>query len=466
VHNNSYDNLTRALIERVLTVTKDGEQVLPPQPAVGFVRAEMKGFSKRLLHAVRRVPTMSTEEFVDTYVGRKRAMYERTAADLLVSPVERRDAYIVPFVKDEKTNLTRKCDPCPRIISPRSARFNVAIGVHLKPMEKPIFRGIAAVFGSTTVMKGLNASERGIIVKTKWDKFIKPFAIMMDASRFDQHVSRDVIDWEHSIEEKLAMDREELHRLNTFRKTNTCFIRTNDGGYKYTLNGVRMSGDMDTACGNCLTMCGMTYAFMASIGVKHYEYMNDGDDGVLIVEESDKEVVLSTFQEYFLKFGFTMKLEGTCSVIEHIEFCQARPVFDGENYRFVRDPIVCLGKDSLSLKSSTDVETMIQLRSSVGWCGLSLAGDMPIFGEFYKSMIHGPERDRLYNSGMEFLAKGMKPKFQAPTDEARVSFYTAFNIPPDTQIVLENDIRNFNTMIQRPAVLVNTLSNQLHTIID
>lgn len=466
VHNNSKSNLKRALIERVLTVESGGKQVLPPQPAVGFVRSEMAGFTKRLLHAVRRVPTMSTDEFVDTYVGRKRSMYAQVASDLEFNPVTRKDAYIMPFIKDEKTNLTRKGDPCPRIIHPRSARFNVAIGVHLKPMEKPIFRGIAAIFGSTTVMKGLNASERGLILEEKWKRFNTPVAILLDAKRFDQHVSRDVIKWEHHVEEKIAMDRVELHRLNGFRRVNSCFMRTNEGGYKYQLNGIRMSGDMDTAMGNCLTMCGMTYSFMAHIGIQTYEYMNDGDDGVLIVEGGDASLVLDHFKDYFLKFGFTMKLEGTASVIEEVEFCQARPVFDGQQYRFVRDPRVCLDKDSLSLKGSTDVDTMRHLRDAIGWCGLSLAGDMPIFNEFYKSMIEFQEQERIseFTTGMQFLARNMVPKYRIPTDATRLSFYLAFNIPPDNQIIVEDEIRKFDCSISRPAVLEISINNHLHTI--
>lgn len=464
VHNNSYCNLTRALCERVLTVDQGGRPILPPQPAVGFVKSAMKGFTKRLLHAVRRVPTMSTTEFVDTYVGRKRKLYARVVEDININPVTRKDAYIMPFIKDEKTNLTRKDDPCPRIIQPRSPRFNVAIGVHLKPMEKPIFRGIAAVFGSTTVMKGLNASERGIIIKSKWDRFTKPFAIMLDAKRFDQHVSRDVIDWEHSVEERIAIGRDDLKRLNRMRRKNVCFIRTNQGGYKYTLNGVRMSGDMDTAMGNCLTMCGMTYSFMTELGISKYEYMNDGDDGVLIVEGGDSRLVLDRFRDYFLKFGFTMKLEGTAQVLEHVEFCQSRPVFDGTSYRFVRDPRVCLDKDSLSLKTDISVVGMRHLRDSIGWCGMSLAGDMPIFGAFYSSMIMYPEREREYTTGMEFLSRGMNPKFSPPTDEARLSFYTAYGISPDEQITIERDITNFDCGILRPSVLVKQMKPQLFTL--
>jgi len=464
VHNNSFPNLERALIERVLTVNLGGRQALPPQPQKGFVRSEMEPFTRRLLHAVRRVPAMSTEEFVDTYTGAKRKMYSQVAEGLLVKPLRRQDAYIQPFIKDEKTNLTRKDDPCPRIIQPRSARFNVEIGKHLKPMEKPIFRGIAAIFGSTTVMKGYNAHDRGRILKTKWDRFNKPFAIMLDASRFDQHCSRDIIAWEHHVEERIALESRDLRKLNRMRQPNKCFIRTNDGGYKYTLNGVRMSGDMDTAMANCMTMCAMTYSFMASIGICKYEYANDGDDGVLIVEGGDSSRVLDTFKAYFLKFGFTMKLEGTTTVLEEIEFCQAHPVWDGEGYRLVRDPRVCLGKDSLSLKGKTDVLVMSELRSSIGWCGLSLAGDMPIFNEFYHSMISHSERALEYDTGMKFLSKGMTPKFSQPSDETRVSFYKAFDITPDAQLAIEADIRQTLCDITRPAVLVMSLSNHTFTL--
>lgn len=465
MHNNSYSNLKRALFERVLSVNIGGVQQTPPQPQPGFVDREMKSFTRRLLHAVRRVPPMSTEQFVDSYVGKKRTMYENVAKNLDIQPITRKDSYIQAFIKDEKTNLTRKNDPCPRVIQPRSARFNVAIGIHLKPMEKPIFRGIGAVFGSSTVMKGLNAQQRGVEVKRKWDKFDEPYAIMMDASRFDQHCNKDIISWEHMVEEKIAIRRDELKRLNKFRRPNHCYFRTDDGDCGYILNGVRMSGDMDTALCNCLTMCAMTYSFMAWIGVLAYEYMNDGDDGVLIVEKRDSDIILRLFQDYFRRFGFTMKLEGVSDTIEGIEFCQARPVFDGTSYRFVRDPTICLGKDSLSLKTSVDVDEMQHLRNSVGWCGLSLAGDMPIFNEYYRSMISTPEVALTeYTTGMHYMSKGMKTKYSQPSDETRISFYNAYGIAPDTQLAIEAIIREYPSHITRPAELVTSFTNYTHTL--
>lgn len=459
MHNNSFLNNERALFERVLSVSRGGRQQPPPQPQPGFVVPEMRRFTKRLLHAVRRVPPMSTEEFVDSYVGSKRAMYARVASDLEVRPLTRSDSYVMAFIKDEKTNLTRKEDPCPRIIQPRSPRFNVEIGIHLKPMEKPIFRAIGAIFGGVTVMKGLNAQQRGEQVWRKWNRFNRPYAIMLDASRFDQHCSAEIIRWEHSVEEAIALDRERLKKLNRMRFPNKCFIRTNEGGYKYTLNGVRMSGDMDTALCNCLTMCAMTYSFMTHIGVGKYEYMNDGDDGVLMVEWTDRNLVLDNFRDYFLRFGFTMKLEGETDVLEQIDFCQARPVFDGTSYRFVRDPRICLDKDSISLRGLTDCQSLRELRNSVGWCGLSLAGDMPIFGEYYHSMLDGVEPPRKYSTGMEYLAKGMNPKYVPPTDECRISFYHAYDITPDQQLDIEHTIKYFSSVIDSPATPVMRVTN-------
>jgi len=439
VHENSLNNIARAIGERVFSVSQGGVQVPPPQPERGFVRRELRGFADQLSRHVGKVVPMSTEEFVDTYNGKKRRLYEMAAASLELVPLQQKDAFITAFIKDEKTNLTLKQDPCPRIIQPRSPRFNIEIGKYLKPMEKAVFRGIAAIFQDVTVFKGYNAQERGTLLFRKWKRFIHPVAIMLDASRMDQHCSEDIIKWEHSLWERLCPESR-LKTLNRMRYVNKCYARAPEGGYKYTLPGRRMSGDMDTAMGNCTTMCAMTWSFMRSIGVAKYDYCNDGDDGVLIVEEEHLRLVLDTFQSYFLKHGFTMKLEGISRTMEGIEFCQAHPIYDGEHWKFVRDPRICLGKDCLAIGRFNTADSLEEQRNAVGWCGASLAGDMPIFCALYKQLICGNRPMLTYDSGMQFLASRMEPVFSQPTDEARVSFYKAYGILPDTQISIETSL--------------------------
>lgn len=467
VHNNSIVNIERALVERVLTVKGGGgQQVIPPQPAPGLVKRRLMTFRKKLVHVTGRTAKLSTSEFVEGYVGRKRRLYQQAADSLDDMPLRKKDAYIQAFIKDEKTNLTRKDDPCPRIIQPRSPRFNVAIGKHLRPMEHAIFRGIGRVFRSTTVMKGLNASERGKQMSRKWHRFQQPVALMLDASRFDQHCSYDIISWEHSVEEAIAIEREELSQLNRWRRVNKCFARAPGGGFSYSLRGTRMSGDMDTAMGNCLTMCGMMWSFVTDMGVEKFEFANDGDDGVLFVELKDLGVLLEHYSGYFRELGFTMKLEGVAHELEHIEFCQSRPVLAPEGYRVVRDPRVCVGKDSLSLRRTTETGSLLELRNAVGWCGAALAGDMPVFNRYYASMINGDAPIREYTTGMQFLSHGMESRFSEPTPETRASFHKAFDLSPDDQVALESEIERLDTDITSPAVLVDRLSTATFTTLN
>jgi hypothetical protein len=376
---------------------------------------------------------MSTEEFVDTYVGRKRKMYEAAVESLAIMPVEEKDSYISAFIKDEKTDFRSKPNACARVIQPRSPRFNVAVGVYLKPLEKALFRGIAGVFHGVTVAKGLNAFERGALLAQKWGKFRRPVGIMLDAKRFDQHCSRSMIEWKHMVEERVFP---ELRRYNRWRVQNRCYGRTPEGSIKYVVDGCTMSGDMDTASGNCLIMCGCTWTVMRDIGLTKYEYINDGDDGVLIVEADQVGRVRKEFQRRFLELGFTMKWDGDTDVLERVEFCQSQPIWDGKHWRMVRRPTNALAKDTVTLKR-VDRDTIEDQRNAIGWCGLSLAGDLPVFGAFYRTMATGPCPTPKFETGMDFLARGLTPLSGPITEEARLSFWKAFHITPDTQLDIE-----------------------------
>lgn len=444
VHGNTFKNGLAAIGERVFLVKGANGLEAPPTPrSRRYLNRTLNEFKEKLLTHVGVIQPMSTEEFVDTYVGRKRRMYENVVRELELRPLVPADVNCQCFIKDEKVNRSAKERSVPRIIQPRSARFNVEIGVLLKPMEKPIFHGVSAIFGDTTVFKGLNADARGVVLWRKWKRFDNPWAIMLDASRFDQHVSREMLDWENHIEEAICGDRNRLKYLNHLRRSDKCYFLCQEGTICYRSRGCRKSGDMDTAMANCMTMCAMTWSFMKAIGVSKYEYANDGDDGVLIVEKADRKAVLDNYKEWFELLGFTMKLEGESGVFEKIEFCQAHPVLTNSGaYRMVRDPRVCLSKDSIALNGCNDYESLMQQRNSVGWCGLSLAGDMPIFNSFYRHLINGERVSRECRSGMDYLALGMDPKDAEPSDEVRESFFRAYDIAPDNQRDIELFIDN------------------------
>jgi hypothetical protein len=66
---------------------------------------------------------------------------------LATKPFTAKDAYLNSFVKGELVNLSdSKPDPAPRIIQPRSARYNVLVGCFLRPLEHKLYEAITEVF--------------------------------------------------------------------------------------------------------------------------------------------------------------------------------------------------------------------------------------------------------------------------------------------------------------------------------
>jgi hypothetical protein len=436
----------------------------PYQTTRKKVKKALKLFKAKLLRELPEVDPFSMEEFIDTYKGRKRKRYSASKESLEVEPLCRRDLVIQGFVKDQKEDFTVKPNACPRAILPCSYRFNLAIGRYLKALEKPLFSAINAVYRDVTVLKGLNARDRGNILRRKWNKFVDPVAIMLDASRFDQHCSRHILSWEQELQNVVMP---ECKIYNDMRKKRVIYFRSDEGNIKIKNFDGRLSGAMDTAMGNCLTMSAMTWEYMRSIGIDHYSYANDGDDGVLIVERKHLELIRSTYYDFFRKLGFSMKWEGDCCVFEEIDFCQCRPVFNGTDWVMQRHPTVVMDKDTITLKNVKDKEHLMELANAIGWSGLSVSGNIPVVNEVYRKLAVGEYLpDRPCESGLDYWAVGLDPKFSTPTEDCRVSFYKAFGITPELQVALEREIRSTDWEFSAPATtsMIHAITTNIRTI--
>jgi len=261
--NNTINTLERAVLERVFYVKVDGEFVAPPKPSPSHFAHAMRHTWEVLQKLLPKAAPMTRREFVDSFRGRKKAVYEGAYDDLLRSSVVSKDAEVKVFVKYEKTDFTRKTDPVPRVISPRSTRFNIEVGRYLRTIEERIFKSLAKLFGHPTVFKGMNSSTSGRTMFEKWNSFRNPVAVGMDASRFDQHVSIQALIWEHAVYLACfprALVRGRLAKLLKRQLRNVCVGYTEDGRLKYRTDGGRMSGDMNTSLGNCVLMCSMIHA--------------------------------------------------------------------------------------------------------------------------------------------------------------------------------------------------------------
>jgi hypothetical protein len=213
-----------------------------------------------------------------------------------------------------------------------------------------------------------------------------------------------------------------------------------------------MSGDMNTGLGNCLLMCVAVYSFMHETGVR-YELANNGDDCVLIIPRQHLHL-LDRLPAYFKALGFPVAVEAPVYELEKVDFCQTHPVETELGWQMVRDPRACLDKDLQSLKPCRNVTEWNTLRNTIGLSGLALAGNMPIFREFYSFMRRGAgtrvDQDRTM-TGFRMLARGMNMSRVPIDDTARVSFFRAFDITPSEQIEVEASFARLDPTFKVPA---------------
>jgi len=454
VHNSNMMNLRRSLVERVFLVEgPDGDLVSPPRPAPDVYRSRWSIFMAAYRKHLFKATPWSYSEFVAAYHGdRRHRVYQRAVESLLANPLVAKDAWLSTFLKAEKIDLSKKKDPAPRAIQPRSPRFNAFVGRYLKGIEKRVYKSLAGLFGGPTVMKGLNAIGTAAALREMWGSFDNCIAVILDASRFDQHVSRVALECEHEVYDWIYSGDPELRRALSMQLVNKGFARCSDGYIKYTVEGCRMSGDMNTAMGNCLVMCGLVWMYANDRGLTpgrgrgHYRLANNGDDCVIFLDAADLRLLLEGLPEWFTTMGFTMKVEQPVDIFERVEFCQTQPVETGRGWVMVRRGTRCLAKDSTSVLSiHTDAEARSWM-TSIGLCGLALAGDVPIQGAFYSRLVEvggGAKQIRHphLESGMANLARGMTA-CTGVTERSRVSFWRAFGIMPYQQIAIEHDLES------------------------
>jgi len=454
--NENLATLRRAVAERVFLVKEEGKFVPPPKPDVGVFETRLAPVRNLLVPHLPSTCPLSFQATVETFRGCKRVRYEKALQKIVSTRTDvAKEAEVSVFVKYEKTDRTLKSDPVPRVISPRTPEYNLRIARYLRKVEEPIFDALGALFGHKTVMKGVTVTETAKLLREKWDMYRNPVAVGLDASRFDQHVSRQALEFEHSIYERcfaLKKDRKKLKTLLKHQLVNKCSGYVPDGSIKYKVDGTRMSGDMNTSLGNCVLMCMMIKAYALKTGI-NMQLANNGDDCVVFMEKSELSKFQSCLNSWFREMGFNMVVEKPSYEFEQIEFCQTRPIFDGAIWMMCRNPWTAIAKDSVLLKNPKQVSDSFfrQWLDAVGTGGIALAGGMPVFQSFYrmykrsgqtlrrnrKNKLVGMSTFELLPWYMREVGLNGKRSERDVTPDARASFYFAFGVTPDEQVCLE-----------------------------
>lgn len=443
-HHDCLHNQLTALHNRVM-----GEV---PRPSVDGLK-KLRKQARRLVTLLPKTTPDDWYVLPNMYAGQKRARYTRATDNVLNGGgVSRRDAKVKMFVKFERLNPS-KVNPDPRAIQFRDAKYCVDVGRFLKPIEKALY----ALRGNGTdlpvgrvIGKGLNSVERANLLREKMSDFTRPCVLSLDASRFDQHVDVELLKLEHLIYKGMCPDSW-FAELLSWQLENEC---VSSKGIKYHVRGKRMSGDMNTALGNCLLMVLMVSTFMRG---KKYDLLDDGDDCLLFVEEDDLAWVMSHIQEEFLTYGHELKVESVASSLHQVEWCQSKVIeISPGKVRFVRNPHKVMSTALSGTKYFVD-RCRAKLVNTIGLTELILNAGVPVLQEYALALMRNaacpdvlPWQEvesyhwrlsrelRLFN-----LRQLEKIEPRAITPEARLSFAEAFGIPPDEQEAMERSLRNW-----------------------
>lgn len=440
IHHDCSHNQLRAATGRVMGVV--------PKPST-LGKARLKEVAEWVGQQMPLIPPQDLFCMPNRYSGAKRKRYMEAAERFLRFGVRAFDAVCTMFVKPERFDGHAKHNPDPRAIQFRSSVFCVALAQYLQPIEHHIYEFdifSAGVPPSRNIAKGLNSSQRAELLRKKLSHFRRPVVLSLDASRFDKHVAVEHLQAEHHVYRSANKDWlfwELLRRQYRNR------VKTNLG-LEYIVVGRRMSGDMNTAVGNCLIMLMMVKSFCRSTTILRWDTLDDGDDCLLIIEDEDLDRVLSSVHQYFLEFGMVMKVESVARSLFEVVFCQSSVVeYADARFKFVRDYKAVISKSLCGVRHWQDPNYRIKVLRAIGLCELVLNLGVPVLQSFACCVLRNVGRP----SDIELASDGLRNRVgrelrslgvpiwaiepQPVAECARESFAQAFGCDRQEQLDLE-----------------------------
>nr|QDH89449.1 MAG: RNA-dependent RNA polymerase [Riboviria sp.] len=431
-----------------------------PKPTERGLKA-LRKMAKRIQRTLPHIPAQGLYDLALSYTGAKRRKYTEATDKLLrLANLGRRDAGVKMFVKCEKIEFSSsKPNPDPRAIQFRDLVYNCAVGRFLKPLEHYLYNltgtRLSGLPPTRVIGKGLNQGQRADLLILKMSRFVRPVVLSIDASRFDQHVDIELLKIEHSF--YLAMNSDpEFRTLLSYQLVNHGI---SSRGIRYKTRGKRMSGDMNTALGNCVLMVLMVATFL---GGRKYDLLDDGDDCLVIVEEEDLAWVKANITQSFLDYGMEIKVDAISKDVASVEWCQGH-ILRCPEPRFVRNPYRVMSRALTSQKFLTSVKGRAALMNTIGLCELVLNRGVPVLQEYCLALIRASGTKRVVslvgavddNAALrvskELSQLGLKELVDVTPidicDHARQDFAVAWGVDISTQFHWENELRNWNPSV-------------------
>lgn len=442
VHANCPHNELAAFVKRVLAPLPD-TVFKPVGPCVRAVFRDMARMAAR--SGVQRWSYLQTAE---SYSGRLRKRYLEAERSLRVDGrLTSDDSYLRPFLKAEKFNAAAKMAK-PRLIYPRSPRYNLALASRLKPLEHWLWGYLTApkVLGcgeGRVVAKGLNGVQRANLIVRKFKARDNCVALEVDGKAFEAHVGPYQIELEHGIyKAAFPGDRGLQYLLSRQLRLEGKL----ESGIEFSRWGARASGDYNTGMGNTLVMLAVVAGVLKKLAPGRFDILVDGDNAVLFLDHSVHQRVLSVFGSAVLReSGHEVTLERPTSCIEEIRFGQSAPVYLGPilGWRMVRDPRKVMSQALSSHRWLREERFAREWIRGVAACELSLALGVPVLQAWalkLQAEWGGPEGVRAHPHTDYFYQGAHFATGKEAVEvhkEARDSFERAFGLGADAQHALE-----------------------------
>lgn len=392
-------------------------------------------------------------EWIENYIGRKKTIYRNAKGDVDCFPITSRDRFVSSFIKAEKIS-----DPTrdPRMIQARSPRFNYALGNYLKPIEHKLYniKGTRQLRHwlpkGRLIAKGRDLRSRARLLLQKMSLFPETWCISIDASRFDAHVTKRMLQAEHTIYETVYGNDKQLRRLLSYQINNRGVTKN---GIKYMCPGGRMSGDMNTALGNCMLMVLMLGVTMRQVGLKpsQWNMLCDGDDTLIFLPHNKLHLadqILGTLEG----FGHKIKFEGCTKNPYEVTFCQGQVIETYEGPKFVQTPSREMSRLLCSAKHYREPKSINKVLAQIGHCSLAINMGVPVLQSWALAILRNSKGAKPWEGDGGYLRKAAREIkshnneiHPLPiTTEARYTFQEAFGYTERDQYELE---RLFDTVV-------------------
>jgi hypothetical protein len=279
------------------------------------------------------------------YSGVKQAAYVSALSSMMMDYTEVSSS-INAFMKVEKVEIA-KLDTNPRAIQYRGKQYNLCLGQYIKAIENALY--VQKFQGVHIFAKSRNVIQRASDIKRLWEVFGEDtVCISIDCSRWDQHHSYELLQLEHMFYTSLIDDplfkRLLLKQLKNRGKFHGAFHTR----CKYLVRGLRMSGDSNTALGNCVTMYLLLCAGLRGFNFRMYD---DGDDCLVFIHKKDLECVKVRLKTFFAQVGHNLKLETIAYTIQQVRFCKSGLINYGDIDCMIRDPMKSLATILISKRN-------------------------------------------------------------------------------------------------------------------